>query len=435
MSDLSARDHIVSLDKRYVWHPYTAMSEYVAEVEPPVIARASGVRLYDVNGQSYIDGNASWWCATLGHAHPRIVAAIKRQAELLCHTALAGMTHEPAARLAERLVSVAPAGLEHVFFSDNGSTAIEAALKLALQYWHQNGRPQRRRFVALDGAFHGETLGATAIGGVELFRRPFASVTMDCVHVPPGLDGHERAFADLERVLDTGADEIAAVVLEPIVQGAAGMRMYDPAYLRAARELTTRHDVLLVLDEVFTGYGRTGPMWASEHAGIVPDIQCVAKGFTAGTLPMAATLVTSRLYEGFLGGIERAFLYGHTFCGHALGASVALEVFEIYRQEEVLEQIPQKAARIATAFEKFRAIPGVATTRSLGMIGALELAGGEGYAALSGRAVYREALKRGAYLRSLGNVIYITPALNIPDADLETLLAIVEESVRSALKT
>jgi adenosylmethionine-8-amino-7-oxononanoate aminotransferase len=425
------REQIIELDKAHVWHPYTAMDEYIAETNPLVIARASGSRLFDADGRAYLDGNSSWWCAALGHNHPRLVRALAAQAERLCHTALGGITHEPVAVLAKQLVKLAPRGLEHVFFSDNGSTSVEVALKMSLQYWVQNGRPERTRFVAFEGAFHGETLGVTALQGVEVFRRPFASVVMECLRVPAASDGYERAFAALEAILQKDADTIAAVVLEPMVQGAAGMRMYDAEFLRRARALTSKHDVFLVLDEVFAGYGRTGPMWASEHAGIAPDLMCTAKGFTGGMLPMAATLATRRIFEGFFGGSERAFFYGHTFTGNPLGAALAIEVLKVYEEECVLERAAAKALRIRQAFAEFSAIPGVIATRSLGMIGALELGGRQGYLERSGLGVYREALRRGAYLRPLGNVIYIAPPLNIADTDLDELLGIVADSVRA----
>ena len=427
---MSERDEILRLDRRHVWHPYTPMGDDAVRGEPLVIVRAEGSRLFDADGRSYIDANSSWWTAALGHRHPRLVRTLKHQAETLCHVPLAGIAHEPAALLAEELVNASPRGLERVFFSDNGSTSVEVAMKLALQYWHQNGRPERRRFVALDGAFHGETLGVTALGGVEIFRRPFAGVLLECIHVPTE-GGHPRAFETLERVLGEGADSIAAVVLEPMVQGASGMRIYDRALLARARELTTELDIFLVLDEVFTGYGRTGPMWASEHAKVAPDMMCVGKAFSGGMFPMAATLCTARVFDGFLGDASRAFFYGHTFCGNPLGAAVAREVLDVYHDERVLECARPKAERISEAFASFSRIPGVAATRSLGMIGALDLAG-DGYLSGAGWRVYHEARRRGAYLRPLGNVIYVAPPLTIPDTELNELLAIVEESIRAA---
>ena len=431
---MSERERIVALDKRRVWHPYAAMDEYRAS-DPLVVVRAKGARLFDADGRSYLDANSSWWVASLGHDHPRLVAALKRQADLNCHSALAGMTHPAAAELAEALCRVAPAGLEHVFYSDDGSTAVEVALKLALQYWAQNGRPERRRFVALEDAFHGETLGATAVGGVELFRRPFVGALAGCTHLPSpaGPAGVAGALESLAKVLEAESDRVAAVVVEPVVQGAAGMRIHDPAFLRGARELCDAHDVFLVCDEVFTGYGRTGPMWASEHAGIAPDVLCTGKGFSGGMLPMAATLATGRIFAGFLGSRERAFHYGHSFCGNPLGAAVALEVLRVYAEEQILERARGKAERIARAFAGMASLPGVAGVRSIGMIGALDLAGGAGYLAASGWHVSEEARRRGAYLRPLGNVVYVTPPLNIPDDELDLLLSIVRESVEAAV--
>jgi adenosylmethionine-8-amino-7-oxononanoate aminotransferase len=431
------RRRIVELDKSRVWHPYTEMSRYRAEVEPLVVAEARGSRLVDADGKTYLDGNGSWWTCALGHNHPRLVAALKQQADQLCHTALAGIAHENASELAEALVSVAPDGLEHVFFSDNGSTSVEVAMKLALQYWAQNGRPERTRFAALSDAFHGETLGVTALGGVEVFRAPFDPVLLECAHLPSPGDpevGLERALDALETTVREAADTLAAVVLEPMVQGAAGMRIYDAGYLRRARELCDRHDVFLVADEVFAGYGRTGTRWACDHAGIAPDVLCTAKGFTGGMLPMAATVATERIFQGFLGDAERAFYYGHTFCGNPLGAAVAREVLRVYDEERILERAKPKAARIAEAFAAMGKLPGVARTRALGMIGALDLEGGAGYLADAGWKVFAEARERGAYLRPLGNVVYVTPSLNIPDEDLDALLAIARESVEVVVR-
>ena len=407
------------------------MDDYRARVDPLVVARAEGSWLFDLDGRRYLDGNASWWVCALGHNHPRLVAALKRQADTLCHSSRAGATHEGAALLAEALCQVAPHGLEHVFFSDDGSTAVEVAMKLSLQYWAQNGRPSRRRFVALEGAFHGETLGVTALGGVEIFRRPFAGVLLDCVHVPsPAEDSaYARAFEVLERIVRKDSDEIAAVVLEPLVQGASGMRIYNPAYLREVRILCDACDVFLVADEVFTGYGRTGAMWACDHAGVSPDLLCLAKGFSGGMLPMAATLTTSRIFEGFLGAPERAFYYGHSFCGNPLGAAVAREVLRIYAEDKVVEGARARAPHIAKAFAEMADLPGVARTRALGMVGALDLAGAAGYLGGAGWAVYEEARRRGAYLRPLGNVVYVAPPLVISDPDLMLLLSIVRESV------
>ena len=426
------RESILDHDRAHVWHPYTQMQEYLEQGTPLVLERAQGSRLYDVDGRSYIDANASWWASTLGHQHPRLVRALCEQAAKMCHVALAGIAHEPSAALAAELCQVAPAELSRVFYSDDGSTAVEVALKLSLQYWAQNGRPKRTRFLALDGAYHGDTMAASSVSGIDVFRRPFGGVLIDCLRVPPGADGYAQAFEVLGRLLAQHADELAAVIVEPIAQGAVGMRFYAPEFLRALRELTRQHDVFLVCDEVFTGYGRTGPFWASEHARVAPDIMCTAKGFTGGMLPMSATLTTERVFSGFLGDAERTFFYGHTFCGNPLGAALAREVLRVFVDENVLEVAAGKAARVARAFAGFRSLPGVVESRTLGMIAALDLAGSKSYLETRGRRVCAEALKRGAYLRPLGNTIYITPSLNIPDADLDELLGIVEDSVRAA---
>lgn len=430
---INRRERILAADKRYLWHPYTAMERYIAETNPLVIQRAEGCRLYDVDGRSYIDGNSSWWTALLGHNHPRLVAALTDQAKALCHTSLGGITHESAALLAEELVLVAPRGVDHAFFTDNGSTAVEAALKLCLQFWAQNGAPERTRFISLQGAFHGETLGVTALGGVREFRAPFEPVLFDCAHVTSPADGLEQACTALERELELNGDRTAAIVLEPLVQGVAGMRMYAAEYLTHARKLADAYGTLLVLDEVFTGYGRTGTMWASDQAAVVPDISCSAKGLSGGLMPFAATLTTERVFAGFFGGDTRAFYYGHTFAGNPLGARVAREVLAIYRDEGIIEQAKAKSERLKRGFAQLAELEGVDNVRTLGMVAALDLAGGTGYLERSGWRVYNEALRRGAYVRPLGNVVYLTPALNIPDAELDELLSIVYESVKSVL--
>ncbi|RLB45341.1 MAG: adenosylmethionine--8-amino-7-oxononanoate transaminase [Deltaproteobacteria bacterium] len=435
---MSNRRQLVEMDKRRVWHPYTPMEQYIAETEPLVIERAEGARIFDVDGKAYLDANASWWVALLGHRHPRLVQVLREQSERMCHVALAGIAHEPAARLAEELCGIAPQGLEHVFFSDNGSTAVEAALKLALQFWHNEGHGERQRFVALEGAFHGDTIGATGLGGVEVFRRPFAGVVLECAHVPvPPLEVAEqaygRAFEAVEQLLRRDGDAIAAVVVEPLIQGAAGMRIYGVDYLKHLRALCDRYDVLLIADEVFTGYGRTGTMWACDQAGVKPDILCTAKGLSGGVLPMGATLATDRVFEAFYGAPDRAFYYGHTYCGHPLGAAVAREVLAIYRDEQIIERIAPKARRIAAAFEQLGRHPGVKSWRALGMVGALDLAGDGGYLGKGGWRVFEEARRRGAYLRPLGDVVYVAPPLNIPDGELDELLAIVDESLRVAI--
>lgn len=436
------RAEIIKLDKQYVWHPYTAMETYIAQTDPLVVVRAEGPYLYDADGRRYLDANGSWWVSTLGHRHPRLVKALVDQASVLAHTALAGIAHEPAARLGEELVALAPGAqqaglpaeqrLSRVFYSDNGSTAVEVAIKMAAQYWAQNGRPQRSRFITLSGAFHGETVGATSVGGVPLFREVFGPLLFDVVHVPSPAEegGWQRAFAQVEEALREQGDTVAGVILEPVVQGAAGMQLYSPEFVRAVREATRAVDTFLIADEVFTGLGRTGVRFACELAGVVPDLLCLAKALSGGLLPFGATLATERLFTGFLGARERALYYGHSYCGNPLGAAVAREVLAVYRDEDVLGQVARKAPKIKAAFERMaRTVPGLVRPRAIGMVGAVDLGGG-GYLASGGWRVYEAARRRGLYLRPLGDTVYIAPALNIPEAALDELLHGVEASLR-----
>jgi adenosylmethionine-8-amino-7-oxononanoate aminotransferase len=432
-----SRQRIIDLDKRYVWHPYTEMSHYRENVDPLVIVEARGVRLIDADGRSYIDANGSWWTSALGHNHPRLVDALRRQAEALCHVSLGGIAHPPASELAEVLCAVAPDGLSHVFYSDNGSTSIEVAMKLSIQYWAQNGRPERTEFVGLEEGYHGDTIATTSVGDFEVFKKPFEGVSLSCHHVPAPREAAQLqdSIQKLEQVIEERADSIAGVIFESMVQGAAGMQIYDPGMLQAARELCDRHDLFLICDEVFTGYGRTGPMWACEHAGIVPDLLCTSKGFTGGLMPMAATLTSDRIFDGFIGEPGRAFYYGHTFCGNPLGAAIALEVLRVFDDEKILANAKPKAEQIARAFSEMEALPYVAGSRCLGMIGALDLTGDAGYLAGRGWKVFDEAKARGVYLRPIGNVVYVAPALNISDSDLSELLTIVRESIEAAAES
>jgi adenosylmethionine-8-amino-7-oxononanoate aminotransferase len=429
------RDEIVRLDKAHVWHPYTPIDVW-EKTDPIVVARAEGSSLYDADGTRYIDGNASWYVAGLGHGHPRLLRVLREQAETLAHCALAGIAHEPSSVLAAELIRITPPGLSRAFYTDNGSTSVEVAVKIALQTWQHLGAPKKTRFVALDGAYHGDTLGASSLGGVEIFRRPFASVLFECVRAPfPEPAAYARAFEAMRELIVRDHDSIAAVVVEPVLQGVAGMRSYDPAYLRELRELTKAHDVLLIVDEVFAGYGRTGRMWACEHAGITPDIMCLGKAFCP-LFPMGATLVTDPIYDSFRGDPHRALWYGHTFCGNPLGAAIAREVLAIFDEEQIVAKTQPKAAKITAAFARIASIPGVARVRSLGMTGAADLSPGAsdtGYLGRAGWRVYEEARRRGAYLRPLGDTVYVCPPLVIGERDLDDLLGILEESVRAAL--
>ncbi len=446
-------EELLALDRRHVWHPYTAIDDART---PLIVERAAGARFYTHDGRSLLDGNSSWWAAGLGHNHPRLVAALREQAERMCHVPLAGITHEPATLLARELAEVAPPGLTRVFFSDDGSTAVEAAIKLAVQYFAQSGQPEKTKLVGLVDAFHGETAGVASLGGVELFRRAAGPLLFDALHVPTpaappahvDLDAHAAAaFAAVNRLLEARGHEIAAVLVEPIVQGAAGMQMYPPSYLADLRAACTRHDVLLIADEVFTGYGRTGPMWACDHASVAPDLLCLGKTFAGGMLPMAATLASERIASAFGGGRARAFLHGHTFCGNPLGAAVARAALAVMRDEDVLGQVRRKAPRLRAAVQDAAARLGdrAMRPRALGMIAALDLVSSTtagsvasqgvslgGYLGAAGWRAYDAALERGAYLRPLGDTVYLSPPLTISDDDLDELCQVFVAAVTAA---
>ena len=435
MTDGGIRSKTVATDRTHVWRPYTASEQHAGE-DPIVVARAEGSYLYDVDGTRYIDGVASWWTKNLGHRHPRLMDVVRRQSETLMHCAMADMTHAPAAQLAQELVKLAPPGLSRVFFSDNGSTAVEIALKMAFQFWQQNGRPERKRFLALSGSYHGDTLGAMSVGDLEAFHGLYAPLLVDVLRPPFPAALTPDAFAStigwLSQMLRERGDEIAGVIVEPLVLGAGGMRFWDPADLRRLREAVDRAETFLIADEVFTGFGRTGRFWACEHAGITPDLLCTAKALSGGVLPLAATLATERIYDGFRGGIDRALLHGHTFAGHALGCAIAREVLAIYRDESVLEDLPARTDVLDRMLDEIGRHPGVLRPRRLGMIAAFDV-GPPGYEGALGDAVAREARRRGVYLRPLGNVVMLCPALNVPQVVLEELCRATVEAAAQAL--
>ncbi len=423
---------LLALDRRHVWRPYTSSEDHQRN-DPLIVERAEGPWLIGTHGQRVFDASGSWWCNNLGHGHPRLRKALTEQAQTLMHCTFAAATHEPGVRLATELAAAAPEGLDRVFFSDDGSTAVEVALKIAFQYWQQNGRPERDRFLTLPGGYHGDTLGAMSVGAVDEFSGIFGPLLFNAVRpVDPIEHDWAPVFEEIGSRLEAEGDRIAGVIVEPIVQGAAGMRMYAPEYLTTLREQTRRADTFLIADEVFTGFGRTGPMWACDHAGIAPDLLCTAKGLSGGIIPFAATLASERIYDGFRGGKDRALMHGHTFFGNPLGAAVALEVLAIYRDEDLLEAARRKAARLKNAIEALGERPEIRHPRALGMCAGFEV-GSPGYMGTIGWQVSEIALELGAHLRPLGNTVYVIPPLTITDDELEQLLAIVEEATARAL--
>src|SRR3954466_1008528 len=413
---------LVAADRKHLWHPVPQRQGWVEEA-PIVIEQADRCQLIDSEGRRYIDGVSSLWCNVHGHRHPAIDLAVKDQLDRVAHSTMLGLSHRPAIELAEKLVEIAPPGLSRVFYSDSGSTATEIALKMAFQYWHQQGE-QRTRFISLRDAYHGDTIGSVSVGGIDLFHSTYRPLLFDVLHAEPG------DAADMERLLAEHAGEVAAVIVEPLVQGAAGMIVHPDGYLRAVRELCDRHGVLLICDEVDTGFGRTGRMFACEHEGVAPDLMCVAKGITGGYLPLAATLTTERIYEGFLGRHDefRTFFHGHTYTGNPLACAAALATLRLFEQERTLDHLQGKIALLGELLEPVAAMPGVAEVRRCGFMTGIELDGFP-VEARAGHQVTLSARQRGAIVRPLGDVVGLMPPLAITPRELRRLVSIVAEAI------
>jgi adenosylmethionine---8-amino-7-oxononanoate aminotransferase len=412
-------------DRRFLWHPFTQQQGW-AEEDAPIIERAERCELIDVHGRHYIDGVSSLWCNVHGHRHPAIDIAVRDQMDRVSHTTMLGLSHRPAIELARRLVEIAPDGLSRVFYSDSGSTAAEIALKMAFQYWQQRGGTdaRRTRFISLREAYHGDTIGSVSVGGINLFHGAYGPLLFGALHAEPG------DAADMERLLSEHAGEVAAVIVEPLVQGAAGMLVHPEGYLRDVRALCDEHGAFLICDEVATGFGRTGRMFACEHEGVSPDFMCVAKGITGGYLPLAATLTTERVYEGFLGRHEeyRTFFHGHTYTGNPLACAAALATLRLFEQERTLELLQEKIAVLGSLLEPMASMPGVAQVRRRGFMVGIEL-GGFPVEARAGHQVTLAARRRGAIVRPLGDVVVLMPPLAITARELRRLVAITADSI------
>ena len=413
---------LVAADRNHLWHPFTQQQGW-AEEEPLIIESADRCELVDTEGRRYIDGVSSLWCNVHGHRHPVIDVAVREQMDRVSHSTMLGLSHRPAIELAQRLVDIAPPGLTRVFYSDSGSTATEIALKMAFQFWHQRGE-RRTRFVSLREAYHGDTIGSVSVGGIGLFHAAYGPLLFESLHAEPG------DAADMERLLSEHPGEIAAVIVEPLVQGAAGMLVHPEGYLRAVRELCDRHGVLLICDEVATGFGRTGRMFACEHEDVAPDLMCVAKGITGGYLPLAATLTTERIYEGFLGRHEefRTFFHGHTYTGNPLACAAALATLRLFEQEHTLERLQDKIALLGELLAPVARMPGVAEVRRRGFMTGIEL---EGFPveARAGHQVTLAARRRGAIIRPLGDVVVLMPPLAISARELRKLVSITSHAI------
>ncbi len=419
---------VADWDHRHLWHPFTQQRDWRRE-RPLTIERAEGTDLIDSDGRRYLDGVSSLWCNVHGHRHPLIDRAVREQLDRVAHSTMLGLTHPAAAELAARLVELAPPGISRVFYSDSGSSATEIALKMSFQYWRQRGGQHARRttFVSLRDAYHGDTLGAVSVGGIDLFHATYSPLLFHTHRVEPG-DSDQ-----LECVLDFHAEEIAAVIVEPLVQGAAGIRLHPPGYLRRVRALCDRHDVLLICDEVATGFGRTGTMFACEQERVAPDFLCLGKGLTGGYLPLAATLTTERIHQGFLGAPEggRTFFHGHTFTGNPLACAAALGNLEAFEDEGTLVRLQPKIRLLGELLAGVAEMPEVAEVRGRGFMVGIDL--GEHDPTLRlGHRVTLEARERGAIIRPLGDVIVLMPPLAISAADLRRLVEIVAASIRAA---
>ena len=443
-----SRDELIAWDRQHVWHAFTQMAEY----EPLLFERGQGCLLYDIDGREYIDGVSSLWCNVHGHAHPKLNAAIREQSDRIAHATLLGASNPTAVRLARRLVEVSPEGLNHVFFSDSGATAVEVALKMAFQYWRQvePARPEKTLFITLGDAYHGDTIGSVSLGGVDRFSAMFKPLLFDVVRVPapdprrrPEGVAADQAMGHYlkcaETILAEFHDRAAAFVLEPLVQCAAGMIVHPPGYLAGIRELTRRFGLPLIADEVAVGFGRTGKLFACEHEQVAPDLLCLAKGLTGGYLPMAATLATDEIWNAFLGKTSDAkqLFHGHTYCGNALASAVALASLEIFEEEQVLERLPEKIAKLSQRLDEVRDLPQVLEIRQRGMIVGIELALDVSrevpYPTVERRGwqVCMEARKRGVFLRPLGDVIVVMPPLAISLDELDRLMDVIRASIRT----
>ncbi|HPF14320.1 MAG: adenosylmethionine--8-amino-7-oxononanoate transaminase [Planctomycetes bacterium] len=409
-------ESLLARDRRWVWHPYT---QHGLNQEPLAVVGAQGASLELASGQKLIDGISSWWATLHGHGEPRLVRAAHEQMQRLDHVLFAGTTHEPAVALAETLVSIAPPGLERVFYSDNGSTAVEVALKMVLQFFAQHGQAQRRVFVALEGGYHGDTFGSMSVGDPKPFFEPFAGLLFESVRVVPGAEALEQALVQL-------GPRAAGVIVEPLLQGAAGMRTYPAAFVRAARERCDAHGVMLIADEVMTGFGRTGTTFACEQAGITPDLLCLAKGLTGGMFPLAATLCRESLFEGFRSTDRaRTFFHGHTFTAHPVGCAIALESARLGAEQRVPARLAALGKRVHERLAALHEAPHVTNLRQLGGMVAFDLiepSGADaGYLSKRGPQIGRIAEEHGVLLRPLGNVVYALPPACTTEAEADQI--------------
>ena len=439
-------------DMRYIFHPCSQMKDY-EQLPPIVIKKGEGINLVDEFGNTYMDCVSSWWVNLFGHCNKRINNAIKEQIDKLEHVIFVNFSHEAAIELVEELSKVVPKGIEKFLFADNGSSSIEMALKLSFQYHQQTGSPKKKKFVSLKNAYHGETVGALGVGDVDIFTTTYKDLIKegikaqgpDCYKCPYGKKFdrcNAQCFEHMEKIIKEQHEEISAVIIEPMVQGAGGMKMYSPEYIVKLRELTTKYNIHLIADEIAMGFGRTGKMFAMEHAGVSPDIMCMSKGLTTGYYPMAIIAITQEIYDAFYADYleGKSFLHSHSYSGNPIGCRIALEVLRIFKDENILEMIADKGAYLnKRAKEIFKDKEYIGEYRQIGMIGAIELVKNnktneEFPSSLrAGYEIYKIALKKGALLRPLGNTIYFMPPYVITKEEIDKMLNICKESIEEYL--
>ena len=439
-------------DLKYIWHPCSQMKDY-EELPPIVIERGEGINLYDTDGNCYKDVVSSWWCNLLGHCNPRINAAIKSQLDKLEHVIFANFTHKTAITLCQKLSKVVPEGLCKFNFADNGSASIEMAMKMSFQYHQQTGNTQKTRFMALTDAYHGETIGALSVGACDLYTSIYKPILMDIVRVQ-GPDCYRcpwgkcrgkcncECIRSAEKTFEQYGEETCAILVEPLLQGSAGMKIYPPLYLTKLRELANRYKVHIIADEIATGYGRTGKMFAFEHAGVSPDIMCLSKGLTGGYMPMSLCITTQDIYDAFYADYltGKAFMHSHTYAGNPLGCSAAIEVLNILEEEDILSEAREKAVYFNNLIsEKFSDLSNVGEIRNIGLINAIELVKNretkESFdsSLRTGYQIYKKALKKGVLLRPLGDVIYFNPPLIIDEDDMNFVVNVALECTKEVL--
>lgn len=448
MIDKTYKEQLQIWDKQYLWHPFTQMQDYARET-PLIIEEGNGVFLVDVNGKEYIDGISSMWCNLFGHRKREIDDAIKSQLDKIAHTTLLGPSNIPAIELARKLVEIAPKGLEKVFYSDNGSTANEVALKMAFQYWQHKGLKDKTQFVALQNGYHGDTIATMSVGGIDIYHKVFRPLYFKthfapspyCYRCPLGKQPQNCSLAcldTLEDVLKENAERIAAMIMEPLVQGAGGMIIHPPGYLSGVHALCRKYNVLLILDEVLTGFGRTGKMFACLHEDITPDIMALSKGINGGYMPLAVTLATEKIYNVFLGEYAelKTFFHGHTYTGNPLGCAAALASLALLEKEHILENLEPKIKHLQTKIKSFESLEHVGDVRQCGLIAAIELVKDKStkepypWEERVGIQVCLEARKHGLLIRPLGHIIIIMPPLIIKIPEIDRMLDIIHESLR-----